>query len=363
MQTVATWAADAAASELPLTSGVLAMEHLRAQIDGQERLLEAGWRATVGEQSALIELIALRGLVIGRIDDYEWCSERAEHLVRDEPADGTAFVARARARARFHRFADALVDLDQAQRLGTDPGAVDAERAGIFQALGRYEPALTTYREAVQRRADFNSFGAMATLHAERGEIAAAEQSFEDARARHRGVSPIPLALLDFQRGHMWLVHGNLPRARTWFEAAVRGLPEYAPAQGHLAEVEAALGEIEVAVARLLPLTTSSDDPDYAATLARILKEAGRAEAALEWRNQAAARYEDLVARYPEAFADHAAEFWLEAGADPARALLLARVNLEVRQTARAQQLFARASSLAALGRGPGYSGSEERSA
>ena len=184
----------------------------------------------------------------------------------------------------------------------------------------------------------------MATLHAERREVDAAEQLFDDCRRRYRGVSPFPLALLDFQRGLMWLTQDDLRRAFAWFEAAVHRLPAYAPAQGHLAEVEAALGELEAAIARLLPLTGSSDDPDYAASLARILAEAGRVEEASKWRNQAAARYDELMARHPEAFADHAAEFWLEAGADPYRALRLARRNLEVRQTARARELLARAS-------------------
>ena len=54
-------------------------------------------------------------------------------------------------------------------------------------------------------------------------------------------------------------------------------------------------------------------------------------EEAGKWRNKAAARYDELMALHPEAFADHAAEFWLEAGADPSRALRLARKNLEVR--------------------------------
>ena len=58
---------------------------------------------------------------------------------------------------------------------------------------------------------------------------------------------------------------------------------------------------------------------------------------------QAAARYDELVARHAEAFADHAAEFWLEVGAKPHLALQLARRNLEVRRTPRACALLARA--------------------
>jgi hypothetical protein len=157
-------------------------------------------------------------------------------------------------------------------------------------------------------------------------------------------VSPFPLALLDFQRGYMWMVADDLPRARSWFDAAKLRVPAYAPAQGHLAEVEAALGEIDAAIARLRPLTTSSDDPDYAAQLARILGEAGRAEESRAWSVLATERYDELVSRHLDAFADHAAEFWLEAGATPQRALWLARRNLEIRQTPRARKLFARAS-------------------
>ena len=61
------------------------------------------------------------------------------------------------------------------------------------------------------------------------------------------------------------------------------------------------------------------------------------------WRGVAAARYDELIASHPEAFADHAAEFWLAAGADPDKALRLAKMNLEVRNTPRARRLLARA--------------------
>ena len=77
-------------------------------------------------------------------------------------------------------------------------------------------------------------------------------------------------------------------------------MPAYAPAQGHLAEVEAELGNIATAIALLHPLATSSDDPDYAAQLARILAEAGNAAYSRYWRQLAAARYEELVALHPK---------------------------------------------------------------
>ena len=84
--------------ELPTTAGSLAVANLQAQIDGQQRQAVAG-RLDVGGQAALIELVALRGHVLGCIADYEWAQARAEQLTHDRPADGVALLARARARA------------------------------------------------------------------------------------------------------------------------------------------------------------------------------------------------------------------------------------------------------------------------
>ena len=159
-----------------------------------------------------------------------------------------------------------------------------------------------------------------------------------------RGTSPFPLAMLEFQRGQLWMEHDDLRRARAWCDAAVRRLPAYVPAQGHLAELDAALGEPKAAIARLRPLALASDDPDYATQLARILGNAGQTEEAQTWRGKAQARYDELLAHHHDAFADHAAEFWLTIGGDLERAHWLARQNLSLRQTPRARALVRRSS-------------------
>ncbi len=328
---------------MQLTAGTLAMINLEAQIEGlQRRVAAAG--AGVADKTTLIELIALRGQVRSSIRDYEWAEAAAQELTQEAPTDAAALVARGRARGRFHRFPDALADFDAARHLGAERQAIDAERANVLQAVGRYDEAVAIYHELIEQRADFDSLGALATLHADRGEIAAAEELFEQSRARYRGVSPFAPALLDFQRGHMWMTHGDLQQAFKWFEAAADCLPAFAPALGHMAEIEAALGNANAALARLLPLATSCDDPAYAASLARILKRSGRQGESETFRREAAARYDELMSSHPEAFADHAAEFWLEEPSDRERARRFARKNLEVRHTARAQRLLARAS-------------------
>lgn len=90
----------------------------------------------------------------------------------------------------------------------------------------------------------------------------------------------------------------------------------------------------------------SSDDPEYAATLAGVLRSAGQPQKAEQWRSRAAAGYDELVLRHPEAFADHAAAFWLTVGGDRPRGLQLAERNRAHRRAARTHVLLHHAASV-----------------
>src|SRR5262245_24405521 len=325
------------ASAPKLTDGTIAVLNLEAQIEG------FGSHNTSAETAILIDLLILRGLILGRIIDYERAAQLADRQVGAAITDAAAYVARARTHAVFHRFTEALDDLDQADRISPQDIAAKRERAAILQALGQYNEALVTYGGVAHRTEQFEHAAALAGFWAERGETETAQHFYLESLCSYRGVSPFPLALLDFQLGLMWMRQERLNEARACFEAAVRRIPAYVAAQGHLAEVDGDQGEPEPAIARLTPLAISSDDPDYAAQLARILGETGCSEESVAWRRMAASRYDELIATHPAAFADHAAEFWLGAGNDPQKGLRLAEFNLRVRQTHRAYDLIAQA--------------------
>jgi len=291
-------------SNAPTTDGAIAVLNLRAQIDGLERQARITGLPNA-RRADLIDLILLSGHLLGLFADYERANVLAEKFVLDAPAEGMAYVSRARTQATFHRFAERLADLDCAEQLGIDPSSLVSERASALRETGQAERALALLRAAANRRPDVSTLGTLAVLYAEFGELATADATFAQAGAQYRGVSPFPIAMLDFERGRMWLEHGGLNLARLWLSAACTRLPAYAPAQGHLAEVEAELGEYEPALARLLPLATSSDDPDYTTQLARVLEATGETVEAEHWRHVTARRYDALVNRHPAAFADH----------------------------------------------------------
>lgn len=326
-------------AELRTTDGMIALINLNSQIEGQLRQAPSN-QFMIAQRAGLSELIVIRGQFLSQIADYEWAAQLADQLVQNAPTDSYAFFARAKTHAVFHRFRLALADLEQAEYYGMERPAINAARATIFQAIGQYEQAFIIRQSAATTQPTIDTLGTFAALQFEQGAIAEAEHLFAAAQACYRGISPFPIAWLYFQQGHLWLHEGNLHRAREFFEAACSRFPAYAAAQGHLSEVVAALGDDETAIALLRPLAESSDDPDFAAQLSGILSKVDQDDEATHWRNVAANRYDELTAAYPEAFADHAAQFWLSIDFDPQKALQFARKNLEVRQTTRAYRLL-----------------------
>ncbi|MFJ7148891.1 tetratricopeptide repeat protein [Streptomyces sp. NPDC100445] len=295
------------------TCGVIALVNLQAQISARQTLTERNRLAFV-DRAGLVDLLLVRGQVLGRIADYEQVERTASSLVSDEPVQGLALLARARTRAVFHRFAPALADLATAERLGADTTEVDTERAAVHQALGRYDEAGRLLHEAVRRRRDFQTSVRWPACVPSTPTSPPPSTCSPKAAPATAESAPFPLALLDLHRGRMWQQQNDLSQARLWFDSALHRLPDMAPALGCYAQIEAALGETTSAITRLRPLVTSTDDPDYPAQLTILLNATGRTDEGRHWREQAEARYNQLRARHPDAFTDHAASFRLALG-------------------------------------------------
>jgi len=271
----------------------------------------------------------------GVLDEYDQALAAAEQLVKLGPKVPEAWLLRAGARAALHQFDGALADLDRAAALGSVGEELDASRAAIWQASGRLDEALTIRERLARSRPSLARLGAYAQLQAELGRVGEAERQFVEAQYHYDDVSPVPVAWLYFQNGLVEERAGRASAARELYQAAHDRLPQYAPATGHLAAALAAAGDRAGAIALLRPLVQVSDDPEYRAQLGVLLGD----EEGAKLITSARVRYRALVKRHPEAFADHAARFWMGAGGDRALALALARRNLQARRTSDAAQL------------------------
>ena len=328
------------------TSGRIAVANLSASIANLERRRADG--ADFEDLLALSTLLFARGDLLGRIADHDRAEQVAGEATGSSPDYAAALHIRARLAGRFHRFEEAAQLLDGAQSAGHPVREVDAERAALFQATGRYAEALVLRNRLASESPGIHTLGALASLLAEADHWAAAEAAYVAAVDADTGVSPLPCGQVLFEWGVSAMRHGELDRAEALFAELDAVLPQHVPARGHRAEVALARGQLDIALALITPLIDISDDPEYRATRAEILAARGDVAATASEAERAADGYDLLLARRPEAYADHAAAFFMGVGNRPLLALALAAKNWMLRNTPRSRNLLARAQCKAA---------------
>jgi tetratricopeptide (TPR) repeat protein len=328
------------------TSGRIALGNLSASIAGLRRRRAAG--AGLDDLLALSELLVVRGDLLGRIADHDRAERVATEAAGSSGEAAGALYLRARLAGRFHRFDEASALLDRALAAGHPRREVEAEQTAVLQATGRYSEALALRAWWAKEDPGIHTLGALGSLLAEMDQWPAAEAAYGAALEADTGVSPLPCGQLLFEWGVSAMRRGALGRAEALFGELDAVLPQHVPARGHRAEVALARGQLDVALALITPLLDISDDPEYRATHAEILAAHGERMAAASEAERAAAAYELLLARRPEAYADHAAAFFMGIGNRPQRAVELALLNWRLRDTPRARRLLASARQTAA---------------
>jgi len=253
-------------------------------------------------------------------------------------------MRRAKARAAAHRFVDASADLEAAAAMGAPQARVQAQRAGLQVACGQARDALPWLQAQASRRPDFGTLFALARGEAAAGRLEEADAMYALALRNLDTTSPFPAAVTWFARGQMWSEQAaDATRGAAMYREALRLVPAFVGARVHLAELLASQGRAAQAVSLLEPVTREAREPEALALLGILHTRLGRTGQGQGEIDDARARFEDLLRRHPQAFADHAAEFYLGAGRDAPRALAWARLNFDQRPTRRAHTLLVRA--------------------
>jgi tetratricopeptide (TPR) repeat protein len=315
----------AVVERMPATDGDVALANL-------DRLV-----AQQGDLPGGEELLLLRARFVADYDALLRAARIADVVADDAPS----LLRRARVRAAIHRFDEALLDVRAAEAHGVPAADTLLLRASIASAQGHADGVLADLEALARDKPGYAAFGALAAAYASVGRYEDADRAFAAALGTLDTTSPFPHAWIWFARGTMWAEQAGDPaRGESALRRSLGYLPGYVQANVHLAELEIARGERAGAEARLQRIAASAE-PEVWALLAQLhaTDPARRAAEAATAR----ARFEALLRDLPLAFADHAAEFYLATGDDPARALELARVNFSIRQTTRARALLGRA--------------------
>ncbi len=311
------------------TSGSIYLGNLDARIEELQRMVAT--RDMAVHRTALAGSLYHRYRVVGRLADAEEALRLLDASVAAEPDTAEHRQLRAVVRSGFHRFTEALEDLDAAAAAGAREDVLSKTRREIRLALGDYAQLRQDFALSSELTPSFDELAHRADLRLQQGDPAGANFLNRAAQTQYRDVNPVPIAWLHVQQGIAHLRYGNVDEARRFFAAAHERLPQYYLATEHLAECETRLGNHDVARELYTQVIAQTGNPEFVAALARLERAAGNAVDAERLTRQAEQEYAALLQRNPAAYAQHAAEFFMEIG-KPERADVLARENLALRQ-------------------------------
>ncbi len=305
-------------------------------IENLDYLIE---RAT--DKSEFFDLVLTRSRFL---NDYRALDEIISNMEVKTQVTASDFLLRAKARLAVHRFADALEDLRTAERLGEDERNIFAVLASIKIAQGKADEVIPGLEKDVSRFPSYLSYSALANAYAEVGRFSEADNFYRKSLDELKTTSPFPYAWIYFARGLMWSGQADCKKCgEEFYKRAVEILPEFVAANIHLAAIEITHGKIDEARSRLERIIETSEEPEAMEIYGSLEILVGKFADGKRLIDQAQNRYEELLAKYPLAFADHATEFYLRTGRNAERALNLAEINLGNRETERSYVLAIRA--------------------
>lgn len=319
------------------TNGSTARKNLDAMIDGRRGLVERRPN-DLSARILLASLLLERTQYAGTFDDFDEAFEHAEAAVERHPDDGRAHLLLGQVQSAVHEFDAALVSIEEAEAHG-----VDGHDLWLTIQLARGENLDEVLAERKAQAAAYPTFGnhaAYAAARAAVGDFEGSDQSYYDALTSYADVSPLPFAWVAFQRGVMWSEMADRPEyGCAFYGAGLSRLPTYVVATTHMSEIESR-SDHGPAIERMRGIVDKTSDPEPAGFLGELLllqnPDDPEAPALIAW---AKARYDELLGKYPLAFADHGAEFFMGPGDDAERALQLALSNLENRRNDRAYSI------------------------
>jgi len=310
--------------------------------------LESMWRRAwirfsedAGRPGAAEALADMERMKVQFLGDMDALGRLEALAFQFDKIDGSyrAALVQAEAASAVHCFEDARNHLTRAMRMGAPNEIVEHQLLAIDQACGMAQDDIlhARYRIAATS-AKLEDLIPLGALLADLGRFAEADVIYRQAIYSYSGISPFPLAWACFQLGMLWgelVPEPDLDLAAQWYRRAITYLPGYAKARVHLAEIHISKGQPDDAEAILLP-AASSGDPEIRWRLADLLTAQCRFEEAEIQLDAARCGFDQLLAKHPLAFADHAAAFYASSGNDPQRALELAQMNVANRPTRRA---------------------------
>ncbi len=320
------------ATDRPTTAASTYLAHIQGRLQIADQQLQSGAQSPA-QALAHAGFRYQRYQILGSMADLDMAFSRAKALAAVADASDDALLLWATLAAYMHEFPHAQRAL--AQMKAPNSAAKLQLLAQIQTARGQTEHAPINAAELSVGR-EFAELVQRAGHCVDKGDLDCATQNYHQAQFVYSDSAPFPLAWLHTQQGIALLRFGYPEWALRFFDAALARMPGYYLAAEHRAECLGLTGKLEQARTTYLEVIeqtggVTAGNPEFMAALASVEAQLGNVEQAGQWRSHARAGFASRLAQYPNAYAQHAVDFYMEIN-DLKKAEQLAEQNLALRQ-------------------------------
>ena len=153
-----------------------------------------------------------------------------------------------------------------------------------YIALGRYDDAARDYQKAVEFEPGLSAFSRLATISFLRGDLRNAEDFWKQAISSLNGLPAENAAYVRTQLAQLYFDRGDLDKAKSQLDQALKAYPGYVHALAGRARIEASRGQLDAAIADYTSVVQRQPLVEYVIALGETYEAAGRrAEADQEY--------------------------------------------------------------------------------
>jgi tetratricopeptide (TPR) repeat protein len=281
-----------------------------------------------------------RASLTGNMAHFEAVEAAVKETIDEFGSKEDVCLLKANLDFRFHRLGEVRRDLQMCPLLsGRFEGRVLL--ADLDFQEGRYEAARLAFEHLIAENRTWDNLARLAHWKSKLGDIAEADQLYEEAEDDLTAKQMRSYAWLELRRGILALTHGRYEDAWKHYRRADEAYPGHWHTDEHFAELMAAEGRFDQAAQLFQEVIARAPKPELQQALGELYVLSGRAEEAQPWFDGALAIYLESVQRGGVHYFHHLADFYTHAREDPAEAVRWAREDLQMRSNFSTQAAMA----------------------
>jgi tetratricopeptide (TPR) repeat protein len=280
----------------------------------------------------------------GMESNFKLTNQTIVDAIRDFGPKEDICLLKANLDSRFHRPQEVKQDLQMCPALAKRFAGRSILADVDFQE-GRYEEAQAAWEGLIQERRTWDNLARLAHFKGKMGDVEEADRLYVEAENELTAKEMRAFAWMELQRGVLAMSRGKFEIARAHYDRASSSYSGHWHIDEHIAELLAAEEQFDEAIALLESVVSRAPKPELKQAFGDLLSFLGRTDEAQPWFNAALADYLQSVREGGVHYYHHLADFYADAGRQPAEAVKWARKDIALRcnfstQSALAWALF-----------------------